>query len=174
MKKDFIDKFKNNLFGMLGGCVGHTECRVENVEVECHSETTTGRLKKRGIAYVVTIKFEVNLPANNDSLLETKGMELNSTNEILNSTASKFVALLQNAINSSSLDINIGNATVQAARKDGVTVRDVGVKCHAGQKSIGGRCGKLSHDLLMKAESKSNLVQLPTVAVQVMGSVIFS
>ena len=143
MKAEFINKFKTNLFGLLGGCIGNDHCKVENVEVVCHRETTKGRLKRRSTAnYVLTIKFEVNLPAGNKSFVKTK--EMNSTNEVLNATASAFVNIVQTIINSSSLDINVGNKTLQASREDGVSVKEIGVKCNPGQKRVGRKCGKLS------------------------------
>ena len=142
MKAEFINKFKTNLFGREGGCFRNDHCKVENVEVVCHKETAKSRLKRRSTAnYVLTIKFEVNLPAGNERFVKTK--EMNSTNEVLNTTASAFVNIVQTIINSSLLDINVGNKTLQASREGGVSVKDIGVKCNPGQKRVGRKCGKL-------------------------------
>lgn len=131
---NFIELFRNSLFGMAGGCNG--QCLIENVRVECGNQTEVRRRREAAdgkqtsrISLVVYFDLKTPLPSN-ASLLD------------LNQTSQQISNDLLEALQKIDLNLNISGVVIEYDSSKPPVFRLTSLVCSKGQVQRGTRCGK--------------------------------
>ena len=132
--RNFIELFKNSLFGMAGGCNG--QCSIENVRVECGNQTEARRRREAAdgkqtskISLAVYFALKTQVPSN-ASLLG------------LNQTSQQISNNLLEALKKTDLNLNISGVVIQYDSSKPPVFRLTSLVCNKGQVQRGTRCGK--------------------------------
>ena len=131
---NFIELFRNSLFGMAGGCNG--QCLIENVRVECGNQTEVRRRREAAdgkqtsrISLVVYFDLKTPLPSN-ASLLD------------LNQTSQQISNDLLEALQKIDLNLDISGVVIEYDSSKPPVFRLTSLVCSKGQVQRGTRCGK--------------------------------
>lgn len=131
---NFIELFKNSLFGMAGGCNG--KCTIDNVRVECGNQTKARRRREAAdgkqtskISLAVYFALKVPLPSN-ASLLD------------LNQTSQQISNNLLEALNKTDLNLNISGVILEYDSSKPPVFRLTSLVCSEGQVQRETKCGK--------------------------------
>ena len=134
---NFIELFRNSLFGMAGGCNG--KCMIENVRVECGSQSEARRKREAAdgeqtpqIPLIVHFSLKVPLPSNASSL------DFNQTSQQISNK-------LLETLNETDLNLNISGVIIVYDSSKPPVFRLSSLVCSEGQVQRGTRCGKKFH-----------------------------
>ena len=130
VKESFIEIFNAHPFGLAGGCRGHEDCKVENVQVECGDVARKRRDSGTGLVPLkIQFQITVDLPKN--------------TTVSFNRTSEELIRSMEASLNNTDFDLRIDGNNITLDRSAPLVIRSIRPSCEKGQVQRGSMCGKL-------------------------------